>query len=97
MLIGLGIIFISFLLVGVLTLWGVRYTRKNIHEDRKKKFKAAKNLLLLGIIIAVGYIIFAKKFSQNIDFVISWILFASGCFSASGLAFFIGFYNEKEN
>lgn len=96
MLIGIGGIFVSFILVGVLALWGVKYTKKNIHADRKKKFKAAKNLLLAGIVIAVGYIIFAKKFSHNIDFVISWILLASGCFFASGLAFFIGYYNEKD-
>ncbi|MBD8006603.1 hypothetical protein [Bacillus norwichensis] len=97
MLIGLGVMIVSFILVGVLAIWGVKYTRKHIQADRKKKFTAAKNLLLLGIIIAASYIIFAKKFSHNIDLVISWILLASGCFFASGLAFFIGYYNEKEN
>ncbi|GIN92911.1 hypothetical protein J6TS1_33830 [Siminovitchia terrae] len=97
MLIGLGVMIVSFILVGVLAIWGVKYTRRHIHEDRKKKFAAAKNLLLLGIVVAVGYIIFAKKFSHNIDLVMSWILLASGCFFASGLAFFIGYYHEKEN
>lgn len=97
MLIGLGVIILSFVLVGVLALWGVKYTRRNMNADRRKKFKAAKNLLLIGIILSALYIIFAKKFSANLDFVISWILLATGCFFASGLAFFIGYYNERDN
>lgn len=97
MLIGLSAIIFSFVLVGLLALWGVKYTRKNMNADRKKKFKVATNLLLVGIILSALYIIFAKKFSTNIDVVISWILLATGCFFASGLAFFIGYYTEREN
>lgn len=97
MLIGLGVIIFSFILVGVLALWGIKYTRKNINADRKKKFKVAKNLLVVGVILSIGYIIFAKKLSSNVDFVISWLMLATGCFFASGLAFFIGYYNEREN
>lgn len=95
MVVGLGIIILSFLLVGVLSFWAVRYTRRNLHQDGKKKYIAARNLLIAGIILFAGYIIFAKKVSYNIDLVISWILLASGCFFASGLAVLIGYNNEK--
>jgi len=96
MLSGFVMIIISFILVGVLSVWGVKYTRKNIHESRDKKYKVAKILFAAGLVLSISYIIFAKSFSQNIDLVISWLMLATGCFFAAALSFFIGYSNEKD-
>ncbi|MFD1708200.1 hypothetical protein ACFSCZ_15895 [Siminovitchia sediminis] len=96
-MLGLTLLIFSLILVIVLAFLGVKYTHKHAQADPKKKFKAAKYLLILGSILGGGYLLFAKNFSSNIDIVISWILLASGCFFAAGLAFFTGYHQENFN
>lgn len=92
---GIIYIIISFLIVGALSYWGVAYTRKNMHDDIKQKYKLARLLIVIGLVISISFVFLAKKVSYNADIVIAWLMLGTGCFFAAGLSFLTGYIQEK--
>lgn len=95
MLTGIWLIVLSLILLGFFIYWGVTYTKKNIHEHWKKKYKVAIILFSIGAVSAASYMMLAKKFMHNIDLVISWFFLSTGLLFSASLSFFIGYYSDQ--
>lgn len=89
---GLWVMILSFFIVGALTIWGVKQTKRNIRKG--KTYVTGSILFLAGVALGIGFMIFAKRMA-NIDLIISWVILATGCMAAASIALLIGFYSEK--
>ncbi|MFS0646692.1 hypothetical protein [Siminovitchia sp. 179-K 8D1 HS] len=90
---GLWAMVLSFLIVGALTIWGVKQTKRNIQKG--KTYATGSVLFLAGVALGIGFVIFAKRLT-SLDWIISWLILATGCMAAASIALLIGFYSEKK-
>ncbi|MEC2325927.1 hypothetical protein [Lederbergia lenta] len=93
-MVGIGFILLSFIVVIALLVWGISYTRKNLNEVRSKKYRAAAFLCTLGLIFSISFVLGAKRFSDNIDVTIIWMILSTGLLFSSAVTFAISFINE---
>lgn len=93
-MLGVWFIILAFLFVISLLIWGIAYTRRNLNKARPIKYRAAAILTALGFIFSIGFVLGAKKYSQNIDVTIVWMILSTGLLFSAAVTLAIGFLNE---
>ncbi|KRG11656.1 hypothetical protein [Lederbergia galactosidilytica] len=95
----LGILFIigSLLLVILSFIWGIKDIRKNRDQEKQKKYRVPAFLFTIGFILSAGYIVGAKRFNDNMDLTMSWMLLSSGFLISAAGIFAIGHLSQQKN
>ncbi|WP_339164314.1 hypothetical protein MHB50_13975 [Siminovitchia sp. FSL H7-0308] len=89
---GLWTLILAFIIIGMLTAWGVTQTKRNIQKG--KRYTTGSILFFVGVALGIGFIIFARSMT-NLDLILFWLILAMGCMAAASIALLIGFYSEK--
>ncbi|MBM7713354.1 ABC-type spermidine/putrescine transport system permease subunit II [Bacillus thermophilus] len=89
---GLWTMMLAFIIIGILTAWGVKQTKRNIQKG--KRYTTGSILFFAGVALGIGFIIFARSMT-NLDLILFWLILAMGCMAAASIALLIGFYSEK--
>ena len=91
---GIWMIIVAFIIIIVSTILGIYFTKKYQKEDDKKKYVPITLIISTAIALSAGYVFGAKRYSENIDLVISWLILAMGLYFSAGIIFFTSFLSS---